>query len=221
MTPSDNLPYGANAVPSLQPCPRKDCGREQACAAPFADERSACQPIPAVPASPAPVFGTPGALAHERDAEIPGAGGILLHQTGPDEGHPRTDCRPDLCGWSNPSAPSSKPEAPVVDFHQMLGDDDSRGWAIQRQLKEQLGRPYLATQLASMLPHEVAMRLVQRIEELTGPELERRLGQHISDLQADIDNVTADTLVRLAAQADAKRKELTRERFGPSGSRLS
>lgn len=107
-----------------------------------------------------------------------------------------------------------------MDFHQLLGDDDSQAWAIQRQLKEQLGRPYLATQLAAALPNDVAMRLVQRIEELTGPEIERRLGQHIADLQADIDNVTAATLVRLAEAADAKRKELTRERFA-GGSRLS
>lgn len=148
-------------------CPRRDCARSEACAAPFADGTSVCQPTAALPGS---LSGPPGTM-------------------------------PDL-------------RTPEVDFHQMLGDDDSQGWAIQRQLNDQLGRPYLATQLASMLPHEVAMRLVQRIEELTGPELEKRLGEHVADLQADVDRVTAETLVRLAAAADEKRRDLTRERFG-------
>jgi hypothetical protein len=123
-------------------------------------------------------------------------------------------------GPAVPPAPVRLEEAPVVDFHQLLGDNDSQAWAIQHQLKEQLGRPYLATQLAAALPADVAMRLVQRIAELTGPELERRLGEHISELQADIDTATAEALARLAASADEKRQELTRERFA-SRSRLS
>jgi hypothetical protein len=103
-----------------------------------------------------------------------------------------------------------------------------RDWittAPQQQLADRLtavlGRKYLAYQLASMLPPDVAVRLADRVEELTGPEVERRVAEQIDRIHADVNEATAQTLARLAAAADLKRKELTRERFHPTGSRLS
>ena len=111
-----------------------------------------------------------------------------------------------------PAVPA-EPEPTEVDFRAMLGDD-SRRWSVQRQLADTLGRPYLATQLAQLLPPDVATRLVQRVDQLLGPEIERRVSAYVAQLQDDVDRATAETLARLAQAADQKREELHRERFG-------
>lgn len=95
-----------------------------------------------------------------------------------------------------------------VDFREML----SESWqpAARDRMNAVLGRPYLATQLAELLPADVCMRLVDRLEHL----IEERVRSELEQIHLDVDNAVATTLTRLAAAADDKRRELTRERFG-------
>lgn len=101
-----------------------------------------------------------------------------------------------------------------VDFRELLRD--SHEWKLRDRLNAVLGRPYLATQLVSMLPADVALRLAERLDHL----VEERVRAEVEQIHHDVDNAVSTTLARLAAAADQKRKELTRERFGGS-SRLN
>lgn len=127
-------------------------------------------------------------------------------------------------GPGEPGSVTIRP-ATVVNGGQEVNLRDMITSAPQQQLADRLtavlGRKYLAHQLASALPPDVCMRLADRVEELTGPEVERRVAEQIDQIHADVNEATAQTLARLAAAADQKRRELTRERFHPSGSRLS
>lgn len=106
----------------------------------------------------------------------------------------------------------SRPRPPVtdagtVDFSAMLRES----WQplARDRMNAVLGRPYLATQLASLLPADVCMRLTDRLEGLIHEAVQRELDK----LHDELDQVTAATLARLAAQADAKLEDLKRERF--------
>jgi hypothetical protein len=97
-----------------------------------------------------------------------------------------------------------------VDFREML----SESWqpAARDRMNAVLGRPYLSTQLAELLPADVCLRLIERLEHL----IEERVRSEVAQIHLDVDNAVATTLTRLAAAADDKRRELTRERFGRS-----
>jgi len=97
-----------------------------------------------------------------------------------------------------------------VDFREML----SESWQplARDRMNAVLGRPYLSTQLAELLPADVCLRLTERLEHL----IEERVRSELEQIHLDVDNAVATTLTRLAAAADDKRKELTRERFGRS-----
>jgi ribosomal protein L29 len=95
-----------------------------------------------------------------------------------------------------------------VDFAEMLKTDAQ--WSLKHRFDDLLGRPYLATQLAAMLPADVALRLVERAEAV----IQLRVQAHLDQLLNEINRTTEDTIDRLAKQAQEKREELTRERFG-------
>lgn len=95
-----------------------------------------------------------------------------------------------------------------VDFREMLKTDAA--WGLRERVNAVLGRPYLSTQLAAVLPIDVLLRLTERLEHLIHEAVQRELDK----LHDELDAVTAATLARLAAQADTKLEELRRERFG-------
>lgn len=95
-----------------------------------------------------------------------------------------------------------------VDFREMLKTDAA--WGLRERVNAVLGRPYLSTQLAAVLPVDVLLRLTERLEHLIHEAVQRELDK----LHDELDAVTAATLARLAAQADTKLEELRRERFG-------
>lgn len=99
-------------------------------------------------------------------------------------------------------------DAGEVDFRAML----SESWQplARDRMNAVLGRPYLSTQLTALLPADVCLRLTERLEGLIHEAVQRELDK----LHDELDSVTAATLARLAAQADAKLEELKRERFG-------
>lgn len=97
-----------------------------------------------------------------------------------------------------------------VDFRELLRD--SHEWKLRDRLNTVLGRPYLSTQLVSMLPADVCLRLAERLDHL----VEERVRHEVEQIHSDVDNAVTTTLARLAAAADTKRKELTRERFSGS-----
>lgn len=84
------------------------------------------------------------------------------------------------------------------------------------RLFKTLGRKYLAHQLVSMLPADVALRLVDRVDEV----VEHQVSTAVERIHQDVDGAVALTLARLAEAADAKRREISRERF-TTPSRLS
>jgi hypothetical protein len=99
-----------------------------------------------------------------------------------------------------------------VDFSAML----SESWQpiARDRMNAVLGRPYLSTQITALLPADVCMRLIDRLERLIHEAVQRELDK----LHDELDSVTAATLARLAAQADTKLEELRRERFGATPS---
>ncbi|NUO56011.1 MAG: hypothetical protein HOV78_05070 [Hamadaea sp.] len=97
-----------------------------------------------------------------------------------------------------------------VDFSEMLTQDWQ--WSIKHRLDALLGRPYTSTQVAALLPADVALRLTDRIEHV----IEERVRAEIDRIQDDITNATAETLARMAASADEKLKELRNERYKPT-----
>lgn len=95
-----------------------------------------------------------------------------------------------------------------VDFAEMLKTDAQ--WSLKHRFDELLGRPYLSTQLAAMLPADVALRLVERAEAV----IVLRTQANLDRLANEINRTTEATIDRLAKTANEKREELTRERFG-------
>lgn len=87
---------------------------------------------------------------------------------------------------------------------------------LAARLERVLGRKYLAHQLVSMLPADVALRLVDRVDEV----VEHQVSTAVERIHQDVDGAVALTLARLAESADAKRREISRERF-TTPSRLS
>lgn len=81
--------------------------------------------------------------------------------------------------------------------------------ALAERLTAVLGRKYLAHQLVSMLPADVAVRLVDRVAEV----VEHQVSAAVEQIHLDVDGAVTTTLARLAEAADAKRRELSRERF--------
>jgi hypothetical protein len=118
------------------------------------------------------------------------------------------DTPPNADGSVTLRAPAT--DAGRVDFRELLRD--SHEWKIRDRLNATLGRPYLATQLVSMLPSDVCLRLAERLDHL----VEERVRKEVERIHLDVDNAVSTTLARLAAAADDKRKDLTRERFGGS-----
>lgn len=101
-------------------------------------------------------------------------------------------------------------DAGRVDFSEMLTQDYQ--WSLKHRFDALLGRPYLSTQLAALLPADVALRLADRLTAV----VEERVRAEIDRLQDDITNATAQTLARMAANADEKLKELRNERYKPT-----
>lgn len=101
-----------------------------------------------------------------------------------------------------------------VNLREML----SEPWMpeLAERLFKTLGRKYLAHQLVSMLPADVALRLVDRVDEV----VEHQVSTAVERIHQDVDGAVALTLARLAEAADAKRREISRERF-TTPSRLS
>lgn len=101
-----------------------------------------------------------------------------------------------------------------VDFRDMLTEP----WMpeLADRLFKTLGRKYLAHQLVSMLPADVALRLVDRVDEV----VEHQVSTAVERIHQDVDGAVALTLARLAESADTKRREISRERF-TTPSRLS
>lgn len=116
--------------------------------------------------------------------------------------------------WQDDAVGNVATDAGRVDFRDLLQTDASV--QLRDRLNGVLGRPYLATQLAGMLPPDVCVRLADRLEALIHEHVQRE----VDKIHDDIDRATAATLQRLAAAADDKRRELHRERFGRT-SRLS
>lgn len=129
----------------------------------------------------------------------------MHHRVGcTDHGHPAgTEC----------DVPTPAPTATVanggqeVNLREMLTEP----WqpALAERLTAVLGRKYLAHQLVSMLPADVAVRLVDRVAEV----VEHQVSAAVEQIHLDVDGAVTTTLARLAEAADAKRRELSRERF--------
>lgn len=81
--------------------------------------------------------------------------------------------------------------------------------ALAERLIALLGRKYLAHQVVSMLPADVALRLVQRVEEV----IDHQVSTAVERIHQDVDGAVTTTLARLAEEADTKRREITRERY--------
>lgn len=97
-----------------------------------------------------------------------------------------------------------------VDFSEMLTQDYQ--WSLKHQFDALLGRPYLSTQLAALLPADVALRLADRLTHV----VEERVRGEVDRIQDDITNATATTLARMAATTDKKLEELRNERYKPT-----
>ena len=133
------------------------------------------------------------------------------HQDSPDSG---------LIDWAARAVETAPPEArsdkdPAyhtgrVDFSEMLHTDAQ--WSLKHRFDELLGRPYLSTQLAAMLPADVALRLVERAEKVVASRVEQALAR----IGNEIAQTTENTLNRLQQETDEKLKELRRERFKPT-----
>lgn len=114
-------------------------------------------------------------------------------------------------GSSNASVPAGN-DAGQVDFHELLKTDTQ--WALKERLHASLGRPYLAVQLAQLLPADVAVRLADRVDQLVGPEVERRVAARLEAIHYEVNEQTTATLSRLRADAEEKARALSDERFG-------
>lgn len=108
------------------------------------------------------------------------------------------------------SAPDPAYHTGRVDFSEMLHTDAQ--WSLKHRFDELLGRPYLSTQLAAMLPADVALRLVERAEKVVASRVEQALAR----IGNEISRTTEDTLTRLQQETDDKLKELRNERFKPT-----
>lgn len=110
------------------------------------------------------------------------------------------------------TANSPATDAGQVDFHELLKTDAQ--WALKERLHASLGRPYLAVQLAQLLPADVAVRLADRVDQLVGPEVERRVAARLEAIHYEVNEQTTATLSRLRADAEEKARALSDERFG-------
>lgn len=81
--------------------------------------------------------------------------------------------------------------------------------ALAERLYAVLGRKYLAHQLVSILPADLALRMVQRVEEV----IDHQVTTAVEQIHQDVDGAVTTTLARLAEEADTKRREITRERY--------
>lgn len=128
-------------------------------------------------------------------------------QTAPPEAFDAADSVKRAVAALELAGPDPAYSAGRVDFAEMLKTDAQ--WSLKHRFDELLGRPYLATQLAAMLPADVALRLVERAEAV----IALRVNAQMDRLMNEITRTTENTIERLAQQAAEKRKELTRERF--------
>lgn len=129
-------------------------------------------------------------------------------QTAPPEAFDAADSVKRAVAALELAGPDPAYSAGRVDFSEMLKTDAA--WTIKNRLDELLGRPYLSTQLAAMLPADVALRLVERAEAV----IVLRTQANLDRLANEINRTTEATIDRLAKTANDKRKELHRERFG-------
>lgn len=97
-----------------------------------------------------------------------------------------------------------------VNFADLLTTDAH--WSLKRRFDLSLGRPYLATQLAALLPADVALRLADRLEHV----IEEKVRAEVDKIHDDISTATAQTLARMAAGTDKKLEELRNERYKPT-----
>lgn len=97
-----------------------------------------------------------------------------------------------------------------VDFSEMLTSDAQ--WSLKHRFDELLGRPYLSTQLAAMLPADVALRLVERAEHV----ITQRVQAGLDQIANELNRTTEEAIDRMAKTAEQKLKELRNERFKPT-----
>jgi hypothetical protein len=122
--------------------------------------------------------------------------------------------RPTLVELDEVAAYQAASDTGRVDFHELLKTDAQ--WKLKERLHAALGRPYLAVQLAQLLPADVCLRLADRVDQLVGPEVERRVSARLEEIHYEVAEQTTATLARLRADSDQKARELSDERFGTS-----
>lgn len=83
-------------------------------------------------------------------------------------------------------------------------------WSPEYKLRCVTGRPALVARLIEHLPTPLAAELADVLEAT----LQHRVQEELDKVHADINGVVGATLARMAAEADNKREELRRERFG-------
>jgi hypothetical protein len=114
-------------------------------------------------------------------------------------------------GNSPPEFDSPATDTGRVDFSELLKTDAQ--WALKERLHASLGRPYLAVQLAQLLPADVCLRLADRVDQLVGPEVERRVAARLEAIHYEVNEQTTATLAKLRQDAEQKARELSDERF--------
>lgn len=97
-----------------------------------------------------------------------------------------------------------------VNFADLLTTDAH--WSLKNRFDRVLGRPYLSTQLAALLPADVAYRLSERLEHL----VEEAVRREVDKIHDDVQTATAETLSRMATATDKKLEELRNERYKPT-----
>ena len=111
-------------------------------------------------------------------------------------------------GAATLTGPLAQTDVGDVDLRAML--QDSPGAIMKRdRIGHVLRRPYLATQLVQYLPVEVSARLADVLFTL-----EKRIREEtIAAISADVTRETVSAIDRITAETNAKREELSRERF--------
>lgn len=82
-------------------------------------------------------------------------------------------------------------------------------WHIETRLRETLGRPDLAKNLAALLPGHIGAQLCDRLDTLVTQARERA----IVDVENQISEGITEARARLTANAEAKRKAVHDERY--------
>ena len=83
-------------------------------------------------------------------------------------------------------------------------------WSAEYKLRHALGRPALAKRITDALPQPLAVELGDVLWII----LQQRVAEELASVKAQVNYAVAQKLEWYEAQAQEKREELTRERFG-------